>query len=93
MDPTDTYDAFATSFNYPIDRDEIIERAGDTDIEAPTGSPDSIATILERTDTRTFRSARELHEAILGNLGEQYIGRKGYDDRGTSFDRTPEETI
>jgi hypothetical protein len=93
MNPSECYDAFAKNFNYPIDSDEIIESAGDTDIRAPTGSPDTIATVLERTETRTFRSPRELHEAILGNLGEQYIGRKGYDDRGTSFNRTPEETI
>jgi hypothetical protein len=93
MNTTDTYDPFATAFEYPIDRDEVIETAGDTDIEAPTGTPDSIATVLERTETRTFRSPRELHETILCNLGEQYIGRKNYDDRGTNFDPTTQETI
>jgi len=93
MNTTDTYDPFATAFEYPIDRNEVIETAGDTDIEAPTGTPDSIATVLERTETRTFRSPRELHETILCNLGEQYIGRKNYDDRGTNFDPTTQETI
>jgi hypothetical protein len=93
MDPTDTYDGFATKFNYPVDREEIIEAAGDTDIRAPTGPSDSLATVLERTETRTFQSPRELHEAILANLGEQYIGRKHYDDRGTNVDRIPDETI
>jgi len=93
MNPTETYDRFATKFSYPIDSEEIIAAAGDTDIESPTGTPDTIATVLDRTETRTFRSPRELHETILGNLGEQYIGRKKYDDRGTSLDRTPEEAI
>jgi hypothetical protein len=93
MNTTDTYDPFATAFDYPIDRDEIIDTAGDTDIEAPTGAPDSVAAVLERTETRTFRSPRELHETILCNLGEQYIGRKNYDDRGTNFERAANETI
>jgi hypothetical protein len=93
MNPTDTYDRFATTFDYPIDTEEIIEAAGDTDITAPTGTPDTIATVLERTEARTFRSPRELHETILGNLGGQYIGRKRYDDRGTNFTRGPNETI
>ncbi len=93
MNTTDTYDPFATAFDYPIDRNEVIEAAGDTDIEAPTGAPDSVATVLERTETRTFRSPQELHETILCNLGEQYIGRKNYDDRGTNFDPNSEETI
>mgnify|MGYP000197526803 CR=1 FL=1 len=93
MKPTDTYDRFATKFSYPIDTDEIIEAAGDTDIQAPTGTPDTIANVLGRTDARTFESPRELHESILANLGEQYVGRKNYDDRGTSFDRAPKEAI
>jgi len=93
MKTTDTYDPFATTFEYPIGREEIIDTAGDTDIEAPTGAPDSVATVLGRAETRTFQSPRELHETILATLGEQYIGRKHYDDRGTNFGRAADETI
>ena len=93
MHPTETYDGFATNFSYPIDREEVIDAAGDTDIRAPTGTSDTVANVLERAETRTFGSARELHETIMANLGEEYIGRKNYDDRGTNVGRAPDKTI
>jgi len=93
MHPTDTYDSFATEFSYPIGREEIIESAGDAEITAPTGTSESVGDVLDRVETRTFRSARELHETILSNLGEQYIGRKFYDDRGTNVGASDSRTI
>ena len=83
MRPNDAYDRFATEFSYPITREEIIATAGDTTVQSPTGTSESIAEVLDRTGTRTFSSPRDLHETFLANLGEQYIGRKFYDDRGT----------
>jgi hypothetical protein len=93
MHPNDAYDRFESEFDYPIDRERIIEAAGDTELQAPTGSPESVREVLQRADTRTFRTARELHETLLGHLGEQYIGRKFYDDRGTNVERTPSKTL
>jgi hypothetical protein len=93
MQPNDAYDRFESEFDYPIDRERIIETAGDTEIRAPTGRSTSIGDILERADTRTFESPRELHETLLTHLGDQYIGRKFYDDRGTNVGRTTARTI
>lgn len=82
MRPIDAYDRFETEFSYPITRDEIISAIGDTTVQAPTGSAESVAEVLERSDTPTFRSSQELRETFYANLCDQYVGRKFYDDRG-----------
>ncbi|MFB6080368.1 MAG: hypothetical protein ABEJ81_05165 [Haloferacaceae archaeon] len=82
MRPTDAYDHFETTFSYPIAHEDIVAATGDTTVQAPTGPSESIAEVLDRAAPQTFHSPRDLHETFLANLGEQYIGRKFYDDRG-----------
>lgn len=82
MRPNDAYDRFESEFSYPIARDEIIDAIGDTTVQAPMGTPESVAEVLERTETPTFDSPQELRETFLANLCDQYVGRKFYDDRG-----------
>lgn len=82
MRHTDAYEAFEQTCSYPIDRETIIETMGDRTIESPTGTEETLGEILGRTETETFGSTRELFDTFVGQLGEQYVGRKFYDDRG-----------
>ncbi|MEF8853115.1 MAG: hypothetical protein V5A28_11985 [Haloarculaceae archaeon] len=82
MRPTDAYERFDEAYSYPIDRETVIETMGETTIESPNGSGETVAETLERCGTDTFRSAQELNDAFIGTLPDEYIGRKYYDDRG-----------
>ncbi|AUV81754.1 hypothetical protein C2R22_08910 [Salinigranum rubrum] len=78
----ETRNAFARQLTFPADRETVLAAVGDTTLEAPYGDPETIRTVLERTDESSFESADELFDTVLANVGEQYIGRKHYDDRG-----------
>jgi hypothetical protein len=82
MRPNDAYDRFETEFSYPITREEIVDAIGDTTVQAPRGPSESVAEVLERTETPTFQSPQDLRETFFANLCDQYVGRKFYDDRG-----------
>lgn len=73
----------AQEFNYPIDMRSVLEAAGSVEIDAPN-SDDSqtIRTILTPLGTESFESADVLYDTIFGNVSDEYIGRKYYDDRG-----------
>ncbi|MFB6219615.1 MAG: hypothetical protein ABEH77_10670 [Halobacteriaceae archaeon] len=82
MRPNDTYDHFEAEFSYPIDREDVIEAVGETALTPPRGAPESIGEVLGRAEATTFHCPRELFETLTAHLGEQYVGRKFYDDRG-----------
>lgn len=84
----DLPDWVETEFEFPTTTAQVIDRAGDVEIEAPD-QPDSetLATILDRAGETTYQSRANLLDAIRGNLTDEYIGRKYYDDRG----HNPEE--
>lgn len=74
---------------YPIDNASVAERIGTIRITAPGNrSTETVSTIIAPVGQQTYASAEELFETIIGNLGEEYIGRKFYDDRGSN----PSET-
>ncbi|WP_136589100.1 DUF5789 family protein [Salinigranum halophilum] len=78
----ETRNAFARQLTFPTDRETVLAEVGDQPLEAPYGDPETIRTVLERTDEASFNSADELFDTVLANVGDQYIGRKHYDDRG-----------
>lgn len=45
---------------------------------------ETLATILEKGGDETYQSEDDLLSAIRGNLSDEYIGRKYYDDRGSN---------
>lgn len=68
---------------YPIDRTSVTEEIGDVEIEAPDrDDSETIATIIGSLGQETYGSADELYKTIVGNVSEEHIGRKFYDDRG-----------
>ncbi|AUX08055.1 hypothetical protein AArcSl_0402 [Halalkaliarchaeum desulfuricum] len=77
-----TRDLFIREFDFPAHRDTVIEGVGDVELDAMYGDPETIAEVLSRTDQAEFDSVDELYDALITFVGEQYIGRKFYDDRG-----------
>lgn len=71
------------AFDYPVEHATVIRRAGDRTLEAPApAESETVATALDRSREDTYRTADQLRAAIRGGVGEAYVGRKRYDDRG-----------
>lgn len=74
-----------SEFEFPLTKKTLLARAGDIEIDAPDhANSETIATILEVDGSDTYQSREDLVTAIRGNLGDAYIGRKYYDDRGSN---------
>lgn len=68
---------------YPVDQAAVVERVGATEIEgANDGETETISAIIDAVGQDTYWSADELYTTIVGNVSDDYIGRKFYDDRG-----------
>jgi hypothetical protein len=78
----ETRNAFARRLSFPVDRETVLSELGEEALDAPYGDPETVADVLTRTDEASFGSADELFDTVLANVGDQYIGRKHYDDRG-----------
>jgi hypothetical protein len=78
----ETRNLFARTLTFPADRETVLDVDGEREIDAPYGDPETIEEVLRRTDEPSFTTADELFDTVLTNVGDQYIGRKHYDDRG-----------
>jgi len=73
----------AQEFTYPVDTKTVLEEAGAVQIDAPNSTDtQTIRTILTPLGAVSFESPDVLFETIFGNVSDEYIGRKYYDDRG-----------
>lgn len=83
-------DYLEAEFTYPVELDEVVERAGDVPIgEAGAEDPETIGSALDSLGPDSFDSADALFKTIYGNVGEDFIGRKYYDDRGGNPSEVP----
>lgn len=72
---------------YPVTTEAVLGQIGTAEIEAPDRSDSqTVAEVLEPVGEETFGSAEALFEALLGNLSDDYVGRKFYDDRGANIE-------
>lgn len=79
----DVSDLVREELTYPIDRASVIEQIGSVEIEAPDQEDtETVATIIGGLGPETYDTADELYTTIIGNVSEEHIGRKYYDDRG-----------
>jgi hypothetical protein len=70
-------------FAYPIELGTVIERAGTVRIDgANSDESETLDVILGSLGTDTVQSSEALFEMIYGNVSDDFIGRKYYDDRG-----------
>jgi hypothetical protein len=86
----ETRDLFSRRIDFPADRSAVVEAVGDVSLDAPYGDPETIAEVLSRSPVEEFDSADELYDALVSYVGDAYIGRKFYDDRGHAGDSGPE---
>lgn len=85
MELNELPDLVDDEFTYPITTETVIETIGDRTVDAPNGSgSEDLETILDRTGETSFEVSDELITAIRGNVSDEYIGRKYYDDRGAN---------
>ena len=66
---------------YPMSLEELVATYGDHEIELPNGDK-PLSDVLEPLGGTTFDSAEEVIQRVIGTVGEDAIGRKGYTDRG-----------
>lgn len=78
----ETRDLFARKLQFPATRATVMETVGNAELDAPGGDNKTIADIIDRCDTEEFDSADTLYDTLMTFVGEEFIGRKYYDDRG-----------
>ena len=87
----ETRDLFAQKLQFPVTRTTVIETVGETELDAPSGDSIQLSDVIERCETDTFSSADTLYDALMTFVGEDFIGRKYYDDRGGIGQSTADE--
>lgn len=78
----ETRDLFARELQFPVTRQTVLDTVGDTELHAPGGDNKMIRTVIERCETDEFESADDLYDSMMTFVGDEFIGRKYYDDRG-----------
>ena len=74
-----------TELAYPIDHASVVEQIGASEVEAPDAEEtETVSSIIGSVGQDSYASAEELFTTILGNVSDEYIGRKFYDDRGSN---------
>ncbi|WP_410766762.1 hypothetical protein [Haloferax sp. DFSO60] len=80
----------STEFSYPVTTQQVITQIGSIEVDAPDADDsETIETILEPLGGVVCDSPQDLFNTILGNLSDDFIGRKFYDDRGANPMPTP----
>ena len=77
-------DLFSRELEFPVTCEGVVDSVGDVELESPSGSAERIGTVLGRCETDEFSSPDELYGALVTFVDEAYVGRKGYDDRGST---------
>jgi hypothetical protein len=86
----ETRDLFSRELEFPTTCETVVDSVGEVELESPSGSAERIGTVLDRCETEEFDSPDELYGALVTFVGEAYVGRKGYDDRGSTVARDEE---
>lgn len=81
---SETRDLFTRELTFPATCDEVIDACGDVRLQAPGGESETIADVFERCETTEFGSTDELVGTLMTFIGQDYVGRTGYDDRGSN---------
>lgn len=72
-----------SELSYPVSHGSVIEQIGAVEIEAPDeGETERVSNVIDSVGQDFYGSAEELFSTVIGNVGDEFIGRKFYDDRG-----------
>jgi len=83
---SETRDRFASELTFPVEHETVLDELGDAELDAPYGESESIGDVLERAGETEYYSADDLYDTLVTFVGDAYIGRKFYDDRGSNAD-------
>ncbi|KDS90459.1 hypothetical protein FK85_14205 [Halorubrum saccharovorum] len=87
MEYTDTKQIADQSLDFPATHTAVVEQIGAVEVTSPSGGSVTVQEILDSVGEESYPTSDALYAAIVGNLDETFIGRKYYDDRGsTSFE-------
>lgn len=75
-------DLFGRELSFPVSRETVVSEIGDVHLQAPGSGGESISSVLARCETEEFRSSDELVSSLMTFVDDDFVGRKGYDDRG-----------
>ena len=87
----ETRDLFSRRLSFPATTETVTDRIGEVSLEAPMGDEETIAEVLDRCPEDHFESADALYDALVTFVGDAYVGRKYYDDRGGQAGMDDEE--
>ncbi|MDZ7688811.1 MAG: hypothetical protein U5J64_08855 [Halobacteriales archaeon] len=77
----------------PVEHDTAVEKLNGGEIDCPSGDGKCMTEALERDETRTYETSTEIYESVMCYLGDEYVGRKFYDDRSPNMlDSCPPES-
>lgn len=79
------------SEEYPLSREELLEKYGDRELEHASGST-TLREVLTGEGQDTYESQDEVHQVILNMVGTEAVGRDRYSDRGGTTPNQNEET-
>jgi hypothetical protein len=79
----ETRDVFVRTLEFPASAETVVDTLGDEPLDAPNGTSETIAEVLERCPEEEFYSADDLYDSLIMYVSDAFIGRKFYDDRGS----------
>jgi hypothetical protein len=88
---SETRDRFASELTFPAEHETVLDTVGDIELDAPYGESESVGEVLDQANETEYRSADDLYDTLVTFVGDAYIGRKFYDDRGSNADIDHEE--
>lgn len=88
MKYSDTEQIVDQSLEFPVTHTTMVKQVGGVKITSPSGDSVTIREILDPVEEESYLTSDALYTAIIGNLDETFIGRKYYDDRGSTTFRT-----
>lgn len=81
---SDTMQLFEQTFEFPVEREAVVEQLGGIELTKPAGETTTVGEVLQRTGEQSYESPDGLYASLVGNLEDGFIGRKYYDDRAGS---------
>lgn len=81
---SDAHQLFEQACDFPTEHETVVTQLGEVVLTTPGGESSTVEEILERTDETGYQSADDLYASLLGNLDEDFVGVKYYDDRSGS---------
>jgi len=94
MERTELPAFLESRLDFPVGVDAVRAEIGTVEIEAPD-SADSVTidSLLEDLGEDSYESAAMLDRMLSGQLPDEFVGRKFYDDRGPNVDEdSPRDT-